>query len=177
MNSPNRLKSKEEHLEEMEKERYNNKKFANSVERAERVKKEREKRIKNKKDNMLVKLHHKEQILKEREKEKQLKIEILKEINTFKQKRKDIKNEEYRKEMELKREEFLEKLKIEQEKADAYAKQRQMILEQKATNQVIDQMKVHYYKEMYLKMKIKNQYGSNDFDKMTKNLKSIPDED
>ena len=50
-----------------------------------------------KKDNMLVKLHYKEEILKKREKEKQLKIEILKEINAFKQKRKEINNENFRK--------------------------------------------------------------------------------
>ena len=42
---------------------------------------------------------------------------------------------------------------------------------------MIDQMKVHYFKELYHNMKIHNKTGTEDFDKMTKNLKSIPEED
>lgn len=153
------------------------KKLAKSTERVEKVKKFREKMTKAKKENMLIKLHQKEQTLKEIEKEKQLKIEIMKEINTFKQKRKDINNENHKKKMELQREEFLEKLKVEQEKVEAYAKQKEMIMEHKHTNQVIDQMKVQYWKEMYYNMQVKNMYGTDEFDKMAKNLKAIPEED
>lgn len=42
---------------------------------------------------------------------------------------------------------------------------------------MIDQMKMQYFKELHHNMKIKNITGVQDFDKMTHNLKSIPEED
>lgn len=42
---------------------------------------------------------------------------------------------------------------------------------------MIDQMKIQYFKELHHNMKIKNKIGTKEFDKMAKNLKSIPEED
>jgi len=155
-----KLQRKEKQLDDLKKEKYSQERKINeTTNRIEKVKKEREVNYQNKKENMLIKLHHKEEILKTREKEKQLRVEILKEINKFKQQRKDIYKENHRQMMEMRRQEFLDKLKVEQEKAEAYAKQREMVLEQKYTNQMIDQMKVHYWKELYYNMKIQNKVG------------------
>lgn len=56
-------------------------------------------------------------------------------------------------------------------------KNKALILEHKYTNQMIDQMKMQYFKELHHNIKINNKSGIQDFDKMTQNLKSIPEED
>lgn len=145
--------------------------------RIQKVKQEREKIYQNRKENLLLKLHHKEEIINQNEKEKKLKTEILKEINDFKQKRKEIHKEKFKKELEMRQEEMVNKLKAEKEKQEAYEKQKEIVLEHKYTNQLIDQMKIHYFKELHFNMKVKNEIGTKEFDKMAKNLKSIPDED
>lgn len=97
--------------------------------------------------------------------------------NEEKQKRKDIVKEAYLKKLELRQKDLSRKLEIEQAKADAYAKQKEVVLENKYTNQLIDQMKVSYFKEMHYNMKVHNKVGTEEFDKMANNLKSIPRED
>jgi hypothetical protein len=125
----------------------------------------------------MIKFHHNDQIIKERQKERERNTEELKKKNEEKQKRKDLIKEAYLKKLDLRRKELSDKLKMEQEREDAYNRQKEVVLEQKYTNQMIDQMKVHYYKEIYYSMKVNNQTGTEEFDKMTKNLISIPVED
>jgi hypothetical protein len=125
----------------------------------------------------MIKFHHNDQIIKERQKERDKNTEELKKKNEQKQKRKDMIKEAYLQKLDSRRKELSDKLKMEQEKEDAYNKQKEVIIEQKYTNQMIDQMKVHYYKEIYYNMKVNNQTGTEEFDKMTKQLISIPVED
>lgn len=173
-----RLEEREKVLDDLKKEKYSqDRRSGSNTDRIMRVKKEREKKTKDKKNNMLINLHKKEQILKAREKEKEIMVQTLRAVNESKTKRKDLHHENHRKKMEKRRKEFLQKLHSEQEKAEEYAKQKEMILEHKYTNQMIDQMKMHYYQELHFNMKIQNKVGSEEFDKLAQNLKSIPKED
>lgn len=147
------------------------------INKLERVKLENEKRYLTRKENLMIKFHHNEQVIKERQKEREKFTEELKKKNEEVQIRKDMIKENYLKKLEMRRQELSEKLRIEKEKEDAYKKQKEIILENKYTNQVIDQMKMHYYKELHYNMKINNQTGTEEFDKMTKQLVSIPKED
>lgn len=76
----------------------------------------------------------------------------------------------------MQREKYLAKMKADQEKTDAYKKQKEVLQEHKHINQMVDQMKINYYKEMKYDMKIRNKVGCEEFDKMAKTLKSVPDE-
>lgn len=116
-------------------------------------------------------------MLKERQKKREQETEELRIRNEQKQKRKEMIKEKYLKKLEERRQELSEKLRIEQEKADAYERQKEVVLEHKYTNQMIDQMKVQYYKDLHYNMKIQNKFGPEEFDKMVNNLKAIPEED
>jgi len=142
-----------------------------------RVKRENELRYQTRKENMMLKLHHNEEILKQRQRKREKDTLELKKINEKKQLRKEVVKETYLKKLDSRRKELSKKLKEDQEKADALAKQKEVILEQKYTNQMIDQMKVHYFKELHYNQKVNNVVGTEEFDKMAQNLKSIPEED
>lgn len=180
-----KLQDEEKNYENMKKELINMTKEKpldqrpedSKAKKLEKVKRECERRYQTRKENLLIKFHHNEEILKERQLKQQRETEELRKVNEIKQQRKEIVKQNYLNKLEKRRKELSKKLKIEQEKADAYAKQKEIILEHKYTNQVIDQMKVHYYKELYYNMKIQNKVGCEEFDKMAQNLKSIPEED
>ncbi|CAI2364648.1 unnamed protein product [Moneuplotes crassus] len=143
----------------------------------ERIKLQRERLYLQQKEDQLIKLHRNEEILKQRQKARQEATEQLKIANEEKNKRKEMVKQRYLKKLEQKRVQFSRKLKREQKKAEEYEIQKRNLMENKYTNQMIDQMKIHYYKEMYYTMKINNKTGTKEFDKMTKNLVSIPKED
>ena len=48
----------------------------------------------------------------------------------------------------MQRDKYIAKMKAEQERNEVYKKQKEMIMESKHLNQMIDQMKINYYKEM-----------------------------
>jgi nucleolar protein involved in exit from mitosis len=157
-----KLKEEEENYEKLISNRlFNNQVVRNNWKEAKRelVLKENEKRYKEQKENLMIKLHQNEEVLKERQKKREKEIEELKRINEEKQKRKEIVKENYLKKLEKRRQELSKKLKEEQEKQEAIEKQKHAVLEQKSTNQMIDQMKVHYFKELHYNMKVKNQIG------------------
>lgn len=101
-------------------ERKTQDKKASSTFRADKVKKEREKKFVFKDKLWNIKMHHIDDNVKQREKERLLKIQNYSEAHDLKQKRIEINNENRRKKFEMQRDKYIAKMKAEQEQNNEY---------------------------------------------------------
>lgn len=109
-----KLQDEEKNYENMKKELINMTKEKpldqrpedSKAKKLEKVKRECERRYQTRKENLLIKFHHNEEILRERQKKQQRETEELRKVNEIKQQRKEIVKQNYLNKLEKRRKEL-----------------------------------------------------------------------